>query len=88
MVSPSRKVILPLYSVPVRPHLEYCIQVWRLQYRRDIDLLEHSHRRLTKIIQLIEHLPYKNRLRELQLFYLEKALGRPESSLSVPKGGL
>jgi len=32
--------------------------------------------------------PYKERLRELGLFSLEKALGRPERSFSVSKGGL
>ena len=38
-----REMILPLYSVLVRPHLEFCVHMWSLQYRRDVDLLEHVH---------------------------------------------
>ena len=36
----SREVILPLYSIPVRPHLESCIHLWSPQCRKAMDLLE------------------------------------------------
>ena len=65
-------MILHLYSALVRPHLEYRIQIWSPQYRRDMNLLECIQRRATKMIQGVEHLSYDDRLRELVLFSLEK----------------
>ena len=80
MTSKSVEVILPLYLVLVRPHLEYCVQIWSVPYRRDVDLLEHVQIRATKMIQEKKHLPYKDRLRELGLFSLQRRnLERPDS---------
>ena len=46
----DKSLIVPLYKAIVRPHLEYCIQAWNQNVRRDIDMLEKIQRRATKPI--------------------------------------
>ena len=66
----GKKLIIPLYKVIVRPHLEYCIQAWR-PYRKDIDTLERIQRRATKMIPELRDLSYEERLKECRLTTLE-----------------
>ena len=63
---------MSLHSALVRPRLEYCIQVWGLQYRKNRELLERVQRMATKMIRGLQHLSYEDRLRELGLFSMEK----------------
>ena len=55
----------------MRPHLEYYVQAWGPQHKKDLALLKWDQRRATEMIRGLEQIS-KGRMTEMCLFSLEK----------------
>jgi hypothetical protein len=71
-----------LFKTFLRPVLEYCSQVSRPCYTGFSSRLETCQRRLTKWCRQIKHLPYQNRLQQLNLPSVETRLKRGDLILT------
>ena len=63
--------------------LEYCIQAWGSQHKKDVELLEWIQKRITKMSRGLEHFSYEVRLIKLGLFSLEKRRFQADTIASI-----
>lgn len=54
-----REVVFPLYSVLLRPHLEYFVQFWALQYESDMDVLARVQQKIVKTMESLDQLSWR-----------------------------
>lgn len=66
------EVIVPLYKVFVRPHLEYCVQAWGPYLKKDTIRIERTQRRFTRWFSCLKGIPYEERLKRLNLFSMKR----------------
>ena len=69
VISRDKNTMLHIYKVIIRPHLEYCVQIWSPEAKHGnwglILEIESVQRRFTRLIDGIGLLPYSERLQRL-----------------------
>jgi len=60
--SRDTEVIIPIYSVLARLHLEYGVQFWSPKFKNDTARLESAQTWATKMTKMLEDLPYEEKL--------------------------
>src|SRR2546425_6335422 len=61
-----------LYSILVRPHLEYAVTVWSPYQQEQKNIIEKVQRRATKMLSNLKNLSYEERLSKLDLMTTEE----------------
>ena len=46
----NAEIVLNLYNILVRPHQEYCVQIWSPYLRKDIEILEKVQAKVARLI--------------------------------------
>jgi len=72
VVSQNIATLLKMYKTIVRPHVEYCVSIWSLFYKKDKETIERVKHRFTRLFKELRGLPYNGRLSELCLWSLEE----------------
>ena len=83
VASRTREVIVPLYSVLVRLHLQYCVPT--LHCKKGIEAPEHVQRRAVKLERSWEPSLTGKEMREVGLFCLKDAQGRNDCLKQQPE---
>ena len=66
-ISLNKQNFLLLYKALVRPHLEYCNQIWKPNLMKHIRIIENVQRRATRQLPGMSGKTYSERLEELNL---------------------
>lgn len=67
-----KEVSLCLYSALLKLPLEYCVQFWGTQYKKDEDIIDTAQWRPNIMMKGLKQLYYEKRLRELGVLILHK----------------
>ncbi len=78
----SKSAFTPLYCALVPPHLEYAMEANAPTLRAGINQLERAQRHATWLVRGLRHVLYEERLRQLNLFSLERICLRADLILA------
>ena len=67
----NMKLVRTLFTVYVRPLIEFAVPVWCPHLKGDINQLEKIQNRVTRLIPSLKRVPYNERLKRMGLTTLE-----------------